>query len=63
MVTEQESQSSPESKTPRKKVVQTHFTQNEYDKLRSYCTEKRYSMSEYVRLSVMDSLGREGKAT
>lgn len=58
MVTEDNSTPAPLS-TPRRKVVQTHFTQDEYDKLKDYCHENRYSMSQYVRISVMGSLSEK----
>ena len=48
---------------PRRKVVQTHFTQDEYDKLKDYCHDNRYSMSEYVRMSVMGSLNEKEAET
>ena len=41
---------------PRKKVVQTMFTQPEYDRLKDYCYRNRWSMSEYVRMSVIGTL-------
>ena len=41
----------------RRKVVQTHFTQEEYDKLREFCHVNRYSMSELMRERVLAHLG------
>ena len=41
-------------------MVQTHFTQGEYDRLREYCHVNRYSMSEFMRDQVLESLA-DGK--
>ena len=43
---------------PRHRVVQTHFTDAEYERLREYAYKNRYSMSEILRTQTLEFLDR-----